>query len=232
MELSIDTSTRYASVALSRQGAVLVEITWRSERNHSVELVPAVREVLRRGRTKTSELNSIFVARGPGGFSALRVGISTAKTLAVSLEIPLVSVGTLDAEARPYLNTGLNVCAIISAGRDRLYVGWFQSSSNPEQPRYEVHTHEEFLGRIDEKTLLCGEEAMAMADSIRKIHGDHALIPEMRPPTRRAGTIADLGYTRLQSGERDDPITLEPMYLRSSQVDTANRTWSRPRGTR
>ncbi len=232
MELSIDTSTRYASVALSIQGSALVEITWRSERNHSVELVPAIREVLRRGRTSTAELDSIFVARGPGGFSALRVGISTAKTMAVSLGIPLVSVGTLDAEARPYLHVGRGVCAIISAGRDRLYVGWFGSASRLEQPQYEVLTNEEFLGKIDGNTLLCGEEATAMAESIRDRHGEDVFVPEMQPPTRRAGTIADLGYARLQSGERDDPITLEPMYLRSSQVDTANRTWSRPRGTR
>ena len=156
MELSIDTSTRYASVALSRQGAALVEITWRSERNHSVELVPAIREVLRRGGTSTSELDSIFVARGPGGFSALRVGISTAKTMAVSLGIPLVSVGTLDAEARPYLHVGRRVCAIISAGRDRLYVGWFDPALRQEQPHYEVLIHDELLGKIGGNMLLCG----------------------------------------------------------------------------
>ena len=231
MELSIDTSTRYASVALSRQGAALVEITWRSERNHSVELVPAIREVLRRGRTSVSELESIFVARGPGGFSALRVGISTAKTLAVSLEIPLVSVGTLDAEARPYLSVGRRVCAIINAGRDRLYVGWFDSASKQEQPEYEVLTGEELLRKIEGDTLLCGEEASVMAESVRERHGERAFIPEMRPPTRRAGTIADLGYSRLQSGERDDPISLEPLYLRSSQVETANRAWNRARGS-
>ena len=231
MELSVDTSTRYASVALSREGAVLVEITWRSERNHSVELVPAIREVLRRGMTKTSELESIFIARGPGGFSALRVGISTVKTMAVSLGIPLVSVGTLDAEALPYLNVGRRVCAIIGAGRDRLYVGWFDAASRLERPRYEVLTNEEFLGKIDGDTLLCGEEAMAMTESVRERHGEHAFISAMQPPTRRAGTIADLGYSRLQSGERDDPITLEPLYLRSSQVDTANRAWSKAKGS-
>lgn len=231
MELSIDTSTRYASVALSRQGSALLEITWRSERNHSVELVPAIREVLSRGGTKPSELESIFVARGPGGFSALRVGISTAKTLAVSLGIPLVSVGTLDAEVRPYMNLGRSVCAIIGAGRDRLYVGWFDPASGPFQLQYEVLTHEEFLGKFEGSAILCGEEAMAIADSVRERHGDQVLVSEMRPPTRRAGTIADIAYSRLQSGERDDPIALEPMYLRSSQVDTANRTWSGSRGS-
>lgn len=227
MELTIDTSTRYASVALSRQGAALVELTWRSERNHSVELVPAIREVLRRGGTNVSELKSIFVASGPGGFSALRVGISTAKAMAVSLGIPVVSVGTLDAEARPYLRVGRGVCAIISAGRDRLYVGWFEPASKKVQPRYEVLSHEQFLGKIDVNTLLCGEEASAMAESVRETHGEHVFVPQMRPPTRRAGTIADLGYLRLQSGERDDPATLEPLYLRSSQVEVANRTWGR-----
>jgi len=103
MELSIDTSTRYASVAISREGETIAELTWRSERNHSVELVPAIREVIARVGIETRDLNAIFIAKGPGGFSALRVGMSTAKAMAVSLEIPLVAVGTLDVEVAPYL---------------------------------------------------------------------------------------------------------------------------------
>ena len=98
-----------------------MELSWRSDRNHSVELVPAIREVMSWRRVKMADLDAVFVARGPGGFSALRVGMSTAKTMADALDVPLVSVPTLDIEARPYLGLGRRVCAVMPAGRERVY---------------------------------------------------------------------------------------------------------------
>ena len=123
MELCIDTSTRYASVAVSRDGAIAAQLSWRSARNHSVELVDALRLVMDRADAAMDDLDAVFVARGPGGFSALRVGISFAKSLAMATGAPLVGVGTLDAEALPYLGSGRPVCAVIEAGRRALYVG-------------------------------------------------------------------------------------------------------------
>ena len=57
------------------------------------------------------------MALGPGGFSALRVGISVAKGLALPLDIPLVGVGTLEMEAYPYAGAGIPVCPLLEAGR-------------------------------------------------------------------------------------------------------------------
>ena len=106
MELSIDTSTRYATVGLSSEGKTLAELAWRSERNHSVELVPAIKELMGQVRAEMGELKAVFVARGPGAFSALRVGMSTAKGMAVGLQVPLSSIPTLDIEAQPYMGAG------------------------------------------------------------------------------------------------------------------------------
>ena len=88
MELQIDTSTRYASVGLSVEGKSLVEIAWRSERNHSVELVPAINRMLEQASAQVSDLKAVFTVSGPGAFSALRVGMSTAKAIASTREIP------------------------------------------------------------------------------------------------------------------------------------------------
>ena len=99
MELSIDTASELASVALSQEGALVAECTWRCRRNHSVELLPSVERLLAQAGADKTALSAIFVSTGPGMYTGLRVGIATAKGLARALGIPLVGVGRLDLEA-------------------------------------------------------------------------------------------------------------------------------------
>ena len=158
MELAIDTSTRFASIALSREGEAVVELTWRSERNHSVELIPSIMSLLERADFSAGDLEAIYIASGPGGFSALRVGMSAAKAMAMSLDIPLVSVGTLDIEAQPYLGLGAPVVALVGAGRRRLYLGDF---SDAKQPVYSVVKHDELASAVSPDALFCGRRHSA-----------------------------------------------------------------------
>ena len=130
MELTIDTSTRYAAVGLSAGGETLRELTWRSERNHSVELAPAIREVMSQAGVSMADLEAVFVARGPGAFSALRVGMSLAKAIASARRLPLVAVGTLEVEAQPYAGLGYPVLAVVDAGRRALYVAKLHEASS------------------------------------------------------------------------------------------------------
>ena len=82
MELIIDTSTKYATLAISNQGEMVAELSWESNRNHSVELLPALWELLNlRGYSK-NVFEAVFVATGPGSVSSVRVGMSTAKSFA------------------------------------------------------------------------------------------------------------------------------------------------------
>ena len=84
MLLAIDTSTRHAGVALAQDGQVISSRSWCSLANHTAELMPAVAEILDGQRLAAGDLTGIAVALGPGGFSALRVGISAAKGLALA----------------------------------------------------------------------------------------------------------------------------------------------------
>ena len=226
MELSIDTSTRYASAGLSKEGELVIETCWRSEQNHSVELVPAVRQIMDRAKAAMGDITAVFVARGPGGFSALRVGISTAKALATAQNIPLVAVETLELEARPYMGLGFPVCAVIEAGRKRLYAGYYRESSveaGDSAEEYQVTTAEELASSVQKVTIFCGEGAGAAADDLRENLGSNALVIEAPPPTRRASVLARLGYRRLEAGETEDPGTMQPLYMRGSQYERAQR---------
>ncbi len=220
MELLIDTSTRYASIGLSVEGVTISEHTWRSNRNHSVELVPSIQTLMNQVGVALGELKAIFIAKGPGAFSALRVGISTAKTLAYSLKIPIVAINTLEIESKPYLNLGYRVNAIIKAGRTQVYIGRFGMQNTEVTPQYESISHEQLAYESD-SALYCGEAIRELSDFLKEIHGPNVLLPYLVPPTRQISVLARLAYRKSQMAISDDPVTLEPFYLRSSQITLA-----------
>ncbi len=167
-----------------------------------------------------SDLDALYVANGPGGFSALRVGMATAKSLAMSLEVPLVAVGTLEIEMAPHLPSDLPVCAILEGGGGRLYAGWEETVKET----FGVLTVEELIELTSERTVFCGEAAAAIEPSLSEALGELAVVRAIDPPTRRGGTLAALGFARLEAGEFDDPDTLEPLYMRSAQYEFAHKT--------
>lgn len=222
MELSIDTSTTCAAVGLSEHGEFVAEHRWRSRQNHCVELVPAIRELMRRAGVGMGSLDAVFVARGPGGFSALRVGMSAAKALSAALDVPLVAVNTLDVEAAPYLPLGSPVAAVMPAGRNRLYLGSYAVSQEDEPASYRVIQTDELVGLLSPSVVVCGEAAEACADAAETAG---ARVAALSPPTRGAAALARLAYARLERGCVDDRAALQPLYLRSAQVEMARRTW-------
>ena len=128
MILALDTSTRYAGVALTTEDQVVALHTWHSFYNHTSELMPSVVNILEHVGVTVGELGGVAVALGPGGFSALRVGISAAKGLALVAKKPIFGVGTLELEAFPYLDSGVYVCALLEAGREECATALFAAN--------------------------------------------------------------------------------------------------------
>ena len=223
MELSIDTSTRYASVGLSENGEPVREVSWRSEQNHSVELVPAIHRLLKAAGASTDQIEAVFVALGPGGFSALRVGLSTAKGLATAQQIPLVGIDTLAIEAEPYLDLGRPVWAMIDAGRSKLYAGLFDTRdiSGGNTGDYSVIFHSDITSLFEPDVVVCGEAVTGAANETLRELADRARLIETPPPTRSAATLARLAYKRSAAGDTDDPASVEPMYMNAAQFEKA-----------
>src|SRR5574338_1026705 len=103
MLLAVDTSTAQVGLAIYDGSQVISEYAWRSSQRHTVELAPAVFELLTRCGLKMDDIRALGVALGPGSFTSLRVGLSLVKGLALSKHIPLVGIPTLDilAAAQP-----------------------------------------------------------------------------------------------------------------------------------
>ena len=109
MQLAIDTSTDTASLALVQDSEILAELSWRCGQNHTTTLLPYLTSLLSQTGLKLGSVTGIIVARGPGSYNGLRVGISTAKGLALSLGISIVGVSTLAVAAYQHAETDLPV---------------------------------------------------------------------------------------------------------------------------
>lgn len=222
MELSIDTSSDIASIALSHKSNILAELTWQSAQNHTVELMPNLVELLGGANVEPNSLEAIFVAKGPGSFNGLRVGISIAKGLAFSLNIPLLGVSTLETEAYPFAYTGLPLRPIHKAGRQEIATALYQQKNNEWHRLEEEHLSsvEDLCRQIKQETLFCGEMPLEIANAIGQSLGKRAIIPQASFRLRRAGFLAMLGWQRLNKGEQDDLTTLQPLYLRPPHITT------------
>ncbi|MBM3942298.1 MAG: tRNA (adenosine(37)-N6)-threonylcarbamoyltransferase complex dimerization subunit type 1 TsaB [SAR202 cluster bacterium] len=222
MLLAIDTSTRYAGVALADQSRVLSCHCWHSTVNHTVELMPAVSQTLKSRRLRVHDLEGIAVALGPGGFSSLRVGVSAAKGLARAAGKPLVGIGTLELEAFPYLETGLPVCAWLDAGRGEVYAGWF--GEGLQSPKADsVAPPEQHLENITQPTLFCGEGVTPWINMIKERLGKNGLAVAWATPAVRLAALVTLGRRKLEDGEASDLAALQPYYLRMPSIGAAKR---------
>ena len=231
MLLAIDTSTRFAGVALADGERVVAGRTWYSRVNHSAELMPAVVQILKDCGVTTKDLTGIAVSLGPGGFSALRVGLSAAKGLAAAEGRPLVGIGTLEAEAHPYRGAGLAVCAMLDAGRNEVAAARFAADGSAIGEE-QICLTEELLEAISGTTLFCGEGAVTRAELIKERLGNDGMVVNSPTPAGRLWSLALLGQQRMELGQTDDAAALQPNYLRMPSIGGARQRDRRTQASR
>jgi len=220
---AIDTSTDIASLALVKDGLTITELTWRSGQNHTVQLLPNLVHILKLVGLETGAVNAVAVAKGPGSFNGLRVGVSAAKGLAFSLDIPIIGISSLEVEAYQYADISLPVCPVFNAGRGEIATALYQKqSSGWKQLREEQITDiEKLCACTMEKTLFCGEFLPAISSQLTANLAEKAVIASPITNMRRAGYLAELGMKRMAAGETDDVATLQPVYLRRPAITVA-----------
>lgn len=122
--LSLETSTRAGGVAVLRADKVLAEKAGGEKSSHSEELLADINEILQKSDLKLHQINLLAIAVGPGSFTGLRIGLSTARALGKALKIPVAGISTLSAAAASVGNGG-EICVVLPAGRNEYYVQSF-----------------------------------------------------------------------------------------------------------
>ena len=199
---------------------MLAELTWRCGQNHTTQLLTHLAHLLNQSKLNLQSTSGIIVARGPGSYNGLRVGISTAKGLAFSLGIPVVGISSLEAEAYQHAETRLPICPIFNAGRGEIATAIYQKKHNKWRQLVAEHitTVETLCSQITTKTIFCGEFISLITAQLRKQLKQKAVIPSPATGLRRASFLAELGLKRLRAGNYDNPATLQPLYLRRPAI--------------
>jgi tRNA threonylcarbamoyladenosine biosynthesis protein TsaB len=218
MELSIDTASEMASVALSQDGALLAECTWRCRRNHSVELLPTIDRLLEQADAKIEGVEAVFVSNGPGMYTGLRVGISTAQGIAFGLGCPAVGVGRLELDAYPHRAFPGAVLAVHKAGRGELAWAAFGGMPWGETSAPRLSKAEELAGFVTGPMLLVGEVDDGVLASVQAASAAEVSAPPGAASVRRAAVLAEVGFARLSAGAASDPALLSAVYLRPPAI--------------
>ncbi len=223
MQLAIDTSTDTASLALVQNDRVIAEMTWRCGRNHNRQLLPNLDHLLKQLGVSLETVTGIIVARGPGSFNGLRIGIGAAKGLAFGLGVPIVGIGSLEIEAYQHAMTGLPVCPVFNAGRGEIATALYRRTAEGwhQLVGERITTVDALCAGIAETTVFCGEYVPDVALQLAERLGEHAVMPSATTGLRRAAFLAELGIRRLEAGDADNLATLEPLYLRRPSITRA-----------
>ncbi|HZU86036.1 MAG TPA: tRNA (adenosine(37)-N6)-threonylcarbamoyltransferase complex dimerization subunit type 1 TsaB, partial [Anaerolineaceae bacterium] len=128
MLLAVDTSTQTIGLAIYNGWQVVCESIWQSRNHHTVEVAPAMHELMQHSGIKPGALQALAVASGPGSFTSLRIGMALIKGMALALHLPVVSLPTLDILAAGQPAQDLPMAAVLQAGRGRLAVGWYHNN--------------------------------------------------------------------------------------------------------
>ncbi len=213
--LAIDSSTEQAGVALFN-GETIAEISWAAGRSQTTSLLGEIDHLLRLHRIGLSDVGVIAVATGPGAFSALRVGVATAKGLVLARNLPIIGLPTLDASAAPFSRQGIPVVAVVAAGRGRLVWGtyrdvgdaWRQTGHLTNGTPAELRA---ICAAESGGVIVTGELTSEFAAELAGVPG--AIVPPRSRLLRRPGVLAELAWARWLTEDIDDPATVEPVYI-------------------
>ena len=218
MLLAIDTTTRFSGIALYDADGLRMEQLWETGGNHTVELVPFISRACEVCGLVPSGLKAVAVALGPGSFTGVRVGLSAAKGIALALDIPILGVSSLDVTAYAHWRDPLPVCALVSAGRSRWCVGFYETEQGVWRRRGDLvlADAQQLTNLLDKPTLVCGELSADLRVALNSVPNGRAILASPASSARRAGFLAELAWQRLTRGERDDLASLAPIYLQSA----------------
>jgi tRNA threonylcarbamoyladenosine biosynthesis protein TsaB len=187
-------------------------------------LVPAISYLAERCGTKLSQLSAIAVAIGPGMFTGLRVGVTTAKVLAQALRVPVIPIASLDLLAYPLRHAGALIVPVMDARRHEVYYAMYQAVPGGIQRlgEYELGAVDDVTAELEARgieALICGDGALRFRESFGELDRVELAGPSYAAPSLAA--LIELAAARFEREEFNAPADVVPLYLRRSDAEIA-----------
>jgi tRNA threonylcarbamoyladenosine biosynthesis protein TsaB len=221
--LAIDSATTAGSVALCRGETLCGEVLLNVRATHSERLMVTVQQLFADTGITLNEVDAFAVVHGPGSFTGVRVGMATAKGLAMATGRPVVGVSSLQTLAMNVVESSSPVCALLDARKKEVYAGLYRVRGHwPKALGVErVLSPASLLREIDGPCLFIGEGAMVYRTLIEDHLGSAARFVPWPLNLPRASQAAALAALQMQQGQVQSPHTLNPAYIRASEAEIA-----------
>jgi len=218
--LAFDTTTRFLSVAVLSGEDILSKYHSDLGMRHAKELIPAIDKVLKESHLKLKNLDAIALSIGPGSFTGLRIGASSAKALSIASGVPIVTVPTLDVIAFNYKDKDGYIAPILDAKKDKVYSGIYKSLNGEIEKitDYLLLGVDDLLDTIKGPTLFFGDAVpmygkyMIKRNPLVKLSKDNNWYP-------RAEIVAKLGIKKINKNGYEDVNQVTPMYMHPKECN-------------
>ncbi|MED1953211.1 tRNA (adenosine(37)-N6)-threonylcarbamoyltransferase complex dimerization subunit type 1 TsaB [Brevibacillus centrosporus] len=223
--LAIDTSNLVLSVAIVDEERVLAEMTTNQQKNHSIRLMDCIAELMDATGTTPEQLSGLGVAKGPGSYTGVRIGVATAKSMAWSLNLPAVGISSLQVVAMNAVGFPGLIVPLFDARRGQVYSGAYRTEGMESvilQEKEQIILLQDWLPLLREQAkgdpiLFLGEDVRLHRQAIVEGLGEQARFATPAHNHPRAAHIGYLAMRQLQDGGNSHELV--PEYLQLAEAE-------------
>jgi len=224
--LAIETTGAFASVALMKDDKIIGHVSGNDRFSHLQNLMPQVETVIKENELSIGDIDLIAVSNGPGSFTGIRIGVSTARALSQILDIPCVAVPSLDALAlrgAEYAKGDILICPMLDARRSQVYAGgYFIKDGYPvEEIKAGPYMMDEFLAKAAgyDQILVLGDAMDKYADKMAEIRPEGTLDTPEDIRYQDASCVAALGAKLYAEKGGLSYNEVQPEYMRMAEAE-------------
>jgi len=222
--LQLETATQVCSAALSVNGETIALKELAAQNIHAGSLTLFIQEVMAQAGLSFADLDAVAVSKGPGSYTGLRIGVSTAKGLCFALDKPLIGVDTLKMMAHGYLQTDVDytglVCPMIDARRMEVFTGLYDSNLAEvlaveakiiDETSYQEQLKDQLITFIGDGAMKCLEAIISPNAAFSDLNFNSAT------------NMSSLAYSAFTANDFEDIAYFEPYYLKDFVITQAKK---------
>ena len=230
--LGIDTSSKFLSIAVSEDKNIIKEESYLLDRQHSSQLVPKIKELIKKSRLSIKKIDGFVVGIGPGSFTGLRIGVSTVKGFGIALGKPCIGVASIDAIACNADSASCNeIVPVIDAKRGQVYAAIYRKKGNQiiRISEYLLLPIDELMKTIKGSPVFLGDGVSLYKDKIENYMNRDSAPTKVGAESGKnkrqlaflpvkywypeAGHLIELGFAKIKNMKKVNLGKLIPMYM-------------------